>query len=66
MALLENIWLSSKIFLVFLHLKFPCGLAGPTVFMTAGHILIGPLRGNFREIFQSLFQVPGADPAFII
>lgn len=51
MALLKNIWLSSKIFLVFLHLKFLCGLAVLKFYMAARHILIGSPCGNFREIF---------------
>ena len=51
MPLLKNIWLSSKIFLVFLHLKFLCGLAVPRLFMAASHILIGSPCGNFREVF---------------
>lgn len=50
-ALLKNIWLSSKIFLVFLCLEFLCGLAAPKFFMAASHILIGSPCGNLGEIF---------------
>lgn len=50
MALLKNVWLSSKIFLVFLDLKCLCGLAVPELFMAASHILIGSPCGNFREV----------------